>query len=439
MNRTFLLISAFCAAIMAHAQSPEIFKPYQTTELRLPSVPLIVNDPYFSIWSPFDQLNGGTTRHWTDDEKPIDGLIRVDGKTYSFMGSTHKEILDPILPMADRGSWRGTITHTYPGQGWEQPGFTPKGWQEAEGAFGSPDLNYVRTRWNEQNSDLYVRRTFELKDDDIAQDLFLVYSHDDVFELYINGTKVADTGETWVDNVRLHLTGKLKGLLHPGRNVIAAHCHNTTGGAYTDFGLFRNIATGIGNVEQAQQTAVDVLATNTYYTFRCGPVNLDLVFTAPMLIDDLDLMSTPINYISYQVRSADKRQHDVQLLLTASPLIASNKPSQPMHSRHITHAATDYLTTGTIDQPILAKKGDGICIDWGYFYLPAINGQIALQDEKALRSHFVSTGTLIAGTQEMTSRLETEHPTLAYLHDFGRVSTAASYTLMGYDEVQDIE
>lgn len=70
--------------------------------------------------------------------------------------------------------------------------------------------------------------------------------------------------------------------------------------------MFREKENAVKFANEAVQKSVDVLATSTYYTFTCGPVELDVVFTAPQLIDDLDLLSTPINYVSYHVRSLDK-------------------------------------------------------------------------------------------------------------------------------------
>ena len=242
MKKAFLTTLAVMAtAIAAQAQSADFFKPYKPTDLRLPSVPLVVSDPYFSVWSPYDQLTDGTTRHWTNDEKPMEGLLRVDGKVYRWMGA-ERQVLETVVPMANEEAWEADYSRK-PQQGlsWTKPDFRPEGWQRGQAAWGSDGLSYVRTHWSDLNSDLYVRRTVNLKASDLQEDLWMVYSHDDVFELYINGTKVADTGETWVEGVKLHLDGRLKGLLHEGENVIAAHCHNTTGGAYTDFGLFKNI------------------------------------------------------------------------------------------------------------------------------------------------------------------------------------------------------
>ncbi len=438
MKKLFKYAAVLCTVFTMNAQTAELFKPYQSTDLRLPSVPLVVSDPYFSIWSPYDKLNDGAPTHWTNEEKPLEGLLRVDGKTYRFLG-VKNTVLETIVPMADEGPWAGMVSFQKQGAGWERPDFDDSKWKRAEGAFGSPNLSFIRTSWDKENSDLYVRRTVELKPEDLKGDLFLVYSHDDVFELFINGALVTKTGETWRDGVKLELGGDLKQLLRPGKNVIAAHCHNTTGGAYTDFGLYRNKSAENVNAEKAVQKSVDVMATSTYYTFGCGPVELDLVFTAPMLIDNYDLLSSPINYISYQVRSTDGKEHDVQLLLTASPLISVNKASQPTRSSVEEHNGVKYLKTGTVEQPILAKTGDHICIDWGYLYMPAINGEVCLASDQAIKSAFINTGKLPQSETEVTATKGVERPLLAYLHNFGETKDAASYTLIGYDEVWDIE
>ena len=441
MKRTISLCLLLAGVISGMAQKSEFFKPYRETQLRLPSVPLVLSDPYFSVWSPYDRLTDGTTRHWTDDEKPLDGLLRVDGKTYRWMGAD-RAVLETVAPMADEEAWEADYTRQQqPGTAWTAPGFVPEGWQKGQAAWGSDGLSHVRTHWSDLNSDLYVRRTLKLSAADLKEDLWLVYSHDDVFELYINGTKVADTGETWVEGVKLHLDDNLKALFHEGENVIAAHCHNTTGGAYTDFGLFKNISLAPTDIETARQKSVDVLATNTYYTFICGPVELDVVFTAPMLIDDYDLLSSPINYISYQVRTTDGQEHDVQLFFGTTPELALNKVSQPTRTSIVREKGTVYARTGTIEQPILAKKGDGITIDWGYLYLPAINGEVSIGSTDKAYIDFTQHGRIMPerGRGYIDCSKASEMPTLSFVHNFGRVSQGATYMMIGYDEIQDIE
>ena len=44
---------------------------------RLPALPLIVNDPYFSIWMPGDTLTDTNTTHWAGAVKPLRGGITV--------------------------------------------------------------------------------------------------------------------------------------------------------------------------------------------------------------------------------------------------------------------------------------------------------------------------------------------------------------------------
>lgn len=50
------------------------------------AIPLITVDPYFSIWSFSHCLYDDSTRHWTGRRNSMAGMIRIDGRTYRFMG-----------------------------------------------------------------------------------------------------------------------------------------------------------------------------------------------------------------------------------------------------------------------------------------------------------------------------------------------------------------
>jgi len=73
-------LSLFVAASSAVAQD------------RPPAVPLVVYDPYFSIWSMSDKLTDSNTRHWTGAEQPLSGLVRIDGVTYRYMGASPRQV-----------------------------------------------------------------------------------------------------------------------------------------------------------------------------------------------------------------------------------------------------------------------------------------------------------------------------------------------------------
>ena len=425
-------------AMVMNAQTADMFAPYKATDLRMPSVPIVVSDPYFSIWSPYDKLTDGNTTHWTSADKPLEGILRVDGVPYRFMGQK-TTILENIVPMSDKEAWKGAISRTNPGKGWEMPDFNDSSWTVAEAGFGTSDVPNIRTPWTEEHSDLYVRRVVDLKPADLEGDLFLVYSHDDGMEIFINGTKVATTVDDKRENSKLNLSGDIKKLLHPGKNLIATHCHNNTGGAWTDFGIYRNLSVDGEASRNAVQNSVDVMATSTYYNFTCGPVDLNLVFTAPMLIEDYDLLSSPINYISYNVKSNDGKAHDVQILLTASPRIAQNEQNSATVSTLEEKDGITYVKTGTVQQPILAKTGDHICIDWGYLYMPAINGNVALGTDADIKDTFFKTGKLPKSEKEIVSTSALDQPLLGYVHNFGSTTNASSYAMLGYDEIYDVE
>ena len=209
---------------LTQAQTPATFKPYKHTELRLPAVPIIVNDPYFSIWSPFDQLNLGPTRHWTGADKPLTGLLRVDGTAYRFMGSDNGLLLEPVLPMAENEAWTANYTMSEPEANWTNADYNEEGkagWKNGKGAFGSENRSDTHTRWYAENSDIYIRRYFNVDAAALNDDYVLKFSHDDVCEIYLNGKKIVDTGMQWRWNVKQDLDTKMKKLLRAGRNVLS--------------------------------------------------------------------------------------------------------------------------------------------------------------------------------------------------------------------------
>lgn len=438
---TLTLTAALAAPAMA--QTADDFVPYKQTDLRLPSVPLLMNDPFFSIWSNYDALNGGPTRHWCEQEKAIEGILRVDGTAYRFMGQGQSSILKPIAGMTVDGvQWKGRVNHTrQTNTGWTAPDFNDSSWDLQEAAWGTAgEYPNVKNKWTDTNSDIYVRRTVNLSADDLKKDLWVMFSHDDVFELYINGVRIVATGETWRQGEEQQLSAAQKAALKAGDNVIAAHCHNTNGGAYIDFGLYENIKDQSATVQLAQQNSVDVLATSTYYNFTCGPVNLDLVFTAPMLIDDFDLISTPINYVSYQVNSTDGKEHDVQFYLGTSAQLTVNEMSQPTVTGTTTENGITYAKAGSEAQNVLGRSGDLISIDWGYLYIPAINGQVSVASPVTAEATFVNTGRLAqSNASDTRSTNRSEMPVMAFSNDFGKVTSARNFMLIGYDEVYDMQ
>lgn len=73
---------------------------------RIASVPLILHDPYFSIWSPADKLYEADTVHWSKIPQRLYGYVTVDGAVYSFLGN--KE----FHPVIEQKSMEITATST---------------------------------------------------------------------------------------------------------------------------------------------------------------------------------------------------------------------------------------------------------------------------------------------------------------------------------------
>jgi hypothetical protein len=79
MRRALLLCSFLVnPALSAQTTATAPFRP--------PAVPLVVVDPYLSIWSFANHLTYDSTRHWTGAPMTMQSMVRVDGKAYRVMG-----------------------------------------------------------------------------------------------------------------------------------------------------------------------------------------------------------------------------------------------------------------------------------------------------------------------------------------------------------------
>jgi hypothetical protein len=430
---------------------PPITKPptqgNSQRSFRPPAYPLITVDPYFSIWAFQDTLYNGSTRLWTGKPKKLNGIIRVDGHSMSFLGQPnihYKTVLPLAAQVPKKNSWKYIFTN--PGDNWKEPDYNvsySSGWREAKGAFsdnGAFDANnHTINTWT--TDDIYVRRTFTLKKDEIS-DLALNLYHDDNVTVYLNGV-LAFRKKGWVSSPQIEkIRPKALNALHKGKNIMAIHCKNTAGGAYLDAGLLEKQT--LVN-QSTRQTSVKVTATQTIYHFKAEGVKLQVTFTDPLLPNNLKAFSQPADYVTFAVKSDDGKAHNVQLYFSAAGNLAVNSSDQSVVWKKVPVTGLTVIRVGTAAQNILGRKGDRIGIDWGYLYLASPkndNTTIAMAANGKSIDNFVKNGALTLDKDKDMPRAAGFHPiTLATAYDFGNVEEESEtyHIILAYDEIHPIE
>lgn len=337
-----------------------------------PAYPLITHNPNFSIWCETDELNTSSTKHWTGVNHSLLGLINVDGKIYRFLGKEETRY-KTILAATDETPYNVDYTESQPDGDWSSLDYKPAGWQSGQAPFGDDEKN-VKTLWKSDN--IWVRRKFNVKNPGSINELFLKLHHDDNIEVFLNGNKIYDT-VGWTNSFKYLPVNKK--LLKAGGNTIAIHLANSAGGRYLDFGLVDKLKDASAATQLAAQKKVEITATQTTYEFAAGSVDLEVKFTSPLVLDDLKLLSRPVSYITYAVRSNDGKQHAVKVFLGASSDIAVYQPSQPVNAQRYDAGNMSVLKVGTVEQPVLQKGADDMRIDWGYFYVATQKSTEAVQ------------------------------------------------------------
>ncbi len=286
-----LLAALIIGPVLGTSPSLRAAAAEPASSFRPPAVPLVVTDPYFSIWSMADTLHGDVTRHWTGRPHPLTSLVRIDGKTFRLMGTEPTSL--PALP----------------------------------------------------------------------------------------------------------------------------------------------------------QTALQVLPTQTLYTFEGQGVRVTMTFLQPALPEDIDLMSRPVVYVTWSCVATDGRSHEVSVYIDAGMEIVVNEPSQMVVWSQYMAQGLEILKAGSEEQPVLGRKGDDVRIDWGYFYLAA-GAQYApkaiIAPAKDCREAFIQNGTLSKNADtNMPRRVSDNAPVMAmmfHLADIrsGLTSGKTCQVILAYDDLYSI-
>jgi hypothetical protein len=199
-----------------------------------------------------------------------------------------------------------------------------------------------------------------------------------------------------------------------------------------------------------EQKSLIVAPTQTHYVFEGAGIEVALDFMTPLLPHELDLLSRPLTYLTWTARAADGRPHGVQLYFDASTDLSVNAPAeQPVAWSRLKTKDLRVLRAGSREQPVLAKSGDDLRIDWGYLYLAAPEGsdvREAANDRSLTRAEFTASGAVpnedaFAEHNPRTRYNAVRAPVLAMSFDLGQVSAnpVRRYLMLAYDDLYSLE
>ena len=142
-----------------------------------------------------------------------------------------------LVPTAEKAPvpWRYALEK--PAGDWFKPDYNDSAWKQGAAPFGTEEPPFARkpnTVWT--SADLWLRREFEMPAGRFT-DLALLLHYDEDATVYINGVLAVKVGGFNAAYESFDMLPEAQAALKPGKNVMAAHCHQTGGGQYLDVGI----------------------------------------------------------------------------------------------------------------------------------------------------------------------------------------------------------
>jgi hypothetical protein len=200
------------------------------------------------VWRLKDEkgLSAAVYTQTTDVETEANGLMTYDRAVIKLdverVAAVNKGDLSrvpeikEVVPTSQKKGLTWRYTFEQPAGDWTKPGYDDSAWKEGPGGFGTkgtPGAS-VRTEW--KTNDIWLRREFTLPVVPFRNPNLYVH-HDEDAEIYLNGVLAAKVPGYITDYEEVPLNVEARASLKPGKNLIAVHCKQTTGGQYIDVGL----------------------------------------------------------------------------------------------------------------------------------------------------------------------------------------------------------
>ena len=240
-TETFLGSTLGCARCHDHKADPFTQKDYYSFMAFFHGVTHYQTQGTMVSYAPAEQLE----KFEADKAKRIaelnQQLLKLDEDLKTFLTDTGHigsgEELKPKTFIEDARTketiWEYTLET--PSQDWKDVGFRDKSWIKSAGGFGTqgtPNAK-VGTVWN--GKEIWLRTGFGLKE--LPESLSLEIHHDEDVEVYLNSVEIFKASG-YTSNYQVQILGETAlNALQTGRNVIAVHCKQTTGGQYIDLSL----------------------------------------------------------------------------------------------------------------------------------------------------------------------------------------------------------
>lgn len=200
----------------------------------------------------------------------IDLIINNNFSTYAHERNEKNQVVKGdkvyVLPLGRDRVWEGlcffkddpqntasTLDNlTAPVSTWRSYNYTvTSAWERLQMPMGSPSyMAPYRTSWEGEYNSYWIRREFTMDEVDPATTYYLEVYHDDHYDIYVNG-RLYDKADNWTEANGPAVIKKISNAsFREGKNVIAIHIQQNTGGAYFDCGLY-----GIYDPEKATAIA----------------------------------------------------------------------------------------------------------------------------------------------------------------------------------------